>query len=212
MNQHLRLHIMQMTVAVWHLMVSCQSLDSFPLLSEKSENKHAPLPLLGFFVLVKYSFLQACSSEPKLHGSGRLSLQGGELKTPRLGNLFHKSKNRGASDCCRSYREAPKEIQVLKLCRFDPWVRKNPWRRKGQSTPVFLPGESCGQRHLVGYSPWGCKELYVTKSGTCGGVRAHTYTHTHTHTHTHALHLERYCRCFNANESEENCYPKGAIS
>ena len=201
-----------MTVAVWHLMVSCQSLDSFPLLSEKSENKHAPLPLLGFFVLVKYSFLQACSSEPKLHGSGRLSLQGGELKTPRLGNLLHKNKNRGASDCCRSYREAPKEIQVLKLCRFDPWVRKNPWRRKGQSTPVFLPGESCGQRHLVGYSPWGCKELYVTKSGTCGGVRAHTYTHTHTHTHTHALHLERYCRCFNANESEENCYPKGAIS
>ena len=86
MNQHLRLHIMQMTVAVWHLMVSCQSLDSFPLLSVKSENKHAPLPLLGFFVLVKYSFLQACSSEPKLHGSGHLSLQGGELKTPRLGN------------------------------------------------------------------------------------------------------------------------------
>ena len=86
MDQHLRLHIMQMTVAIWHLMVSCQSLDSFPLLSEKSENKHAPLPLLGFFVLVKYSFLQACSSEPKLHGSGRLFLQGGELKTPRLGN------------------------------------------------------------------------------------------------------------------------------
>ena len=29
---------------------------------------------------------------------------------------------------------------------FDPWVRKIPWRRKWQSTPVFLPGESHGQR------------------------------------------------------------------
>ena len=29
------------------------------------------------------------------------------------------------------------------------------WRRKRQPTPVFLPGESHGQRSLVGYSPWG---------------------------------------------------------
>ena len=29
------------------------------------------------------------------------------------------------------------------------------WRRKWQPTPVFLPGESHGQRSLVGYSPWG---------------------------------------------------------
>ena len=26
------------------------------------------------------------------------------------------------------------------------------------TTPVFLPGESHGQRRLVGYSPWGCRE------------------------------------------------------
>ena len=31
------------------------------------------------------------------------------------------------------------------------------WRRKWQPTPVFLPGESLGQRSLVGYSPWGHK-------------------------------------------------------
>ena len=30
-----------------------------------------------------------------------------------------------------------------------------PWRRAWQPTPVFLPGESHGQRSLVGYSPWG---------------------------------------------------------
>ena len=38
---------------------------------------------------------------------------------------------------------------------FDPWVRKMPWRRKWQPTPVFLPGESHGQRSLAGYSPRG---------------------------------------------------------
>ena len=35
--------------------------------------------------------------------------------------------------------------------KFDPWVGKIPWRRVWQPTPVFLPGESHGQRSLVGY-------------------------------------------------------------
>ena len=42
---------------------------------------------------------------------------------------------------------------------FNPWVVKNPWRRVQQPTPVFSPGESHGQRSLVGYSSWDCKEL-----------------------------------------------------
>ena len=46
---------------------------------------------------------------------------------------------------------------------FDPWIRKIPWRKKQQSTPVFLPGEFHGQRSLAGYSPWGHKELDTTK-------------------------------------------------
>ena len=44
----------------------------------------------------------------------------------------------------------------------DPWVRTISWRRKWQPTPVFLPGKSHGQRSLVGYSPWGHKELDMT--------------------------------------------------
>ena len=40
---------------------------------------------------------------------------------------------------------------------FHPWVRKIPWRRKWQPTPVFLPEKSHGPRSLVGYSPWGRK-------------------------------------------------------
>ena len=42
---------------------------------------------------------------------------------------------------------------------FNPWVRKIPWRRAWQPTPVFWPGKSHGQRSLAGYSPWGCKRV-----------------------------------------------------
>ena len=48
-------------------------------------------------------------------------------------------------------------------CKFNPWVRKIPWRRKWQPTPEFLPGKSHGQRNLAGYSPWGHKELDMTE-------------------------------------------------
>ena len=40
---------------------------------------------------------------------------------------------------------------------FYPWVKEIPWKKKWQPTPVLLPGESHGQRSLVGYSPWGHK-------------------------------------------------------
>ena len=36
--------------------------------------------------------------------------------------------------------------------KFNSWVGKIPWRRKWQPSPVFLPGKSCGQRNLAGYS------------------------------------------------------------
>ena len=52
-------------------------------------------------------------------------------------------------------------VQNLPVCRkprFSPWVRKIPWRRAWLPTPVFLPGESHGQRSLTGYSPRSCKQ------------------------------------------------------
>ena len=54
-------------------------------------------------------------------------------------------------------------ICQCRRCWFDPWVRKILWRRKWQPTPVFLFGESHGQRSLAGYSPWGCKESDTTE-------------------------------------------------
>ena len=46
---------------------------------------------------------------------------------------------------------------------FHPWAEKIPWRMKWQPTPVFLPGESHGQRSLAGFSPCGHKESDTTE-------------------------------------------------
>ena len=51
-----------------------------------------------------------------------------------------------------------------KTLRFDPWVGKIPWRRAWQPTPVFWPGESHGQRKMVGYSPQGHRESDTTEA------------------------------------------------
>ena len=56
-----------------------------------------------------------------------------------------------------------KDIWRQKRCRFNPWVRRILWRRAQKSTLVFLPGESYGQRSLVGYSPEGLKESDMTE-------------------------------------------------
>ena len=49
----------------------------------------------------------------------------------------------------------------------ETWVHspgwEDPWRRKWQPTPVFLPGKSHGPRSLVGYHPWGGKESDMTE-------------------------------------------------
>ena len=47
---------------------------------------------------------------------------------------------------------------------FDPWFRKIPQSMAWQPTSVFLPGESKGQRSLVGYSPYSCKESDTTEA------------------------------------------------
>ena len=57
-------------------------------------------------------------------------------------------------------------VKIRLPCRrpgFDPWVGKVPWRRAWQPTPVFLPGESHGQRSLVGSRSWGRRESDTTE-------------------------------------------------
>ena len=68
-------------------------------------------------------------------------------------------------------------LPVLETQRqgFSPWVGKTPWRRAPQPTPVFLPGESHGQRSLVATVHGVAKSR--TQLSTC------ILTHTHIHTH-----------------------------
>ena len=54
-----------------------------------------------------------------------------------------------------SGKEPTSQCRRYKRPEFDPWVGKIPWRRKWQSTPVFLLWKSHGQRSLVGYNLWG---------------------------------------------------------
>ena len=56
--------------------------------------------------------------------------------------------------------------------------QEDPWRRKWQLTPVFLPGISHGQMNLVSYSPWVCKRIrqdLVTKQITMEKVNVDNY-------------------------------------
>ena len=47
------------------------------------------------------------------------------------------------------------------------WVQslgqEGPLEKGMAPTPVFLPGEPHGQRSLVGYSLWGCKQSDMTE-------------------------------------------------
>ena len=71
-----------------------------------------------------------------------------------------------------------------RIPRFDPWDGKIPWRRECLPTAVFLPGEFHGQRSLVGYSPWGQKELDTTErlnwTDACICVCAHIHVFMYT--------------------------------
>ena len=50
--------------------------------------------------------------------------------------------------------DSVKNLPAMGRPGFDPWVRKILWRKKWPPTPVFFPGESQGQRSLVGFSLW----------------------------------------------------------
>ena len=52
---------------------------------------------------------------------------------------------------CGSAVKNPSAVQEMQETQFNPWVRKIPWRRAWQPTPILLPGKPHGQRSLVGY-------------------------------------------------------------
>ena len=60
-------------------------------------------------------------------------------------------------------KESAYQCRRCKRSKFDPWVRKIPWRRKWLPTPVFLLRKFHGQRSLVGYGPQCHKKLNMTE-------------------------------------------------
>ena len=90
-----------------------------------------------------------------------------------------------------------KSVCQCRRHRFDPWVRRSPWRRKWQPTPVFLPGESHGRGSLVSYSVWVTKSQIWLSMHTCVCIHIHTHmlellVHACTCTHTHTAGLLRW--------------------
>ena len=72
--------------------------------------------------------------------------------------------------------------------RFNSWVRKIPWSRKWQPTPVYLPEKFHGQKSLSGYSLVGRKGLDTiehTCTYLCTSLYATAYTFIHIHTYVH---------------------------
>ena len=59
-----------------------------------------------------------------------------------------------------------KNLPAIQETWIQSLVGKIPWKREWQPTALFLPGESHGQRTLVGYSPWHHKELDTAEPST----------------------------------------------
>jgi len=84
--------------------------------------------------------------------------------------------------------------------KFDPRVRKIPWRRKWLPTPVFLPGEFHGQRSLADFSPWDRKEADTTE-------QLSTHIHTILQTEKKKI-LKLFSRYKNISPKKLFDYPK----
>ena len=84
-----------------------------------------------------------------------------------------------------SGKEPTCQCRRLRKCRFNPWVGKIPWRRTRKPTPVFLPGESHGQRSLAGYivhrvtKGWTQLKQLTTHAFMLSGITSSPLTHTY---------------------------------
>ena len=132
------------TKAIWDSRFTCGEIlmiDSIPFLSDYTD----------FFIL---SVLVTCFTRD-LFTSSKLS-----YTLPYTCSYGLLRRHSGKESACQCWR--------YKRHRFDSWLRKRPWKRKWQPTPVFLPEKSHGQRSSEGCSPKVCRVRhdYVTKHTT----------------------------------------------
>ena len=126
-------------------------------------------------------------------------------KLPDLEINFTKARTEVPVTVVDHTEKLPRKSRSLNYAGLIPGSGRTPGEGKGK------PLQCSCLENPVDRGTWWAIVHGVAKSCTWLRV-ARAGARAHTHTHTHTLHLERYCRCFNTNESEENCYPKGAIS
>ena len=92
-----------------------------------------------------------------------------------------------------------------------PGSGRNPWRRKWQPIPVFLPREFYGQRSLVGYSPWDPKESDTTEDAQVSDsvretIKLSSYYMNIIPTEKHSLHIRTIkCQQIIRDRNWEHC-------
>ena len=86
-----------------------------------------------------------------------------------------------------SGEESTCQCRRCKGCRLHPWVRKTPWSRRRQSTPLSLPGKLHGQRSLAGYSTWGHKDRGMTERLNTAHSRHHRRKYLLSHKGQHSF-------------------------
>ena len=119
-------------------------------------NKHSSVSCCSYFYCSSYSFLHELLPVRNIWAYISFQDPQGTSLEKLWGGM---EKIRAGVDFCLQCRRHRRR-------RFGSQFGKIPSRRAWQPTPVFLPGESHGQRGLVGYSPWGCKESDTTEQLT----------------------------------------------
>ena len=110
--------------------------------------KHPPGPLSPLKLSSLFPFCRSSPHGPVPSRKGR-GEQLGSWTQARSGDRFG-----GREQCLPRWLSGKESACQCRRLGFHPWIRKIPWRRKWQPTPVFLPKKSHGQRSLAGYNPW----------------------------------------------------------
>ena len=129
--------------------------------------------------------LSKCSQHPSSHSKKQKEAPNSVQNALRLGSILLAATALAipgviywASQMAPVVKNPPAYAGDIKRYGFHSWVRKIPWGRVQQPTTVFLPGESHGQRSLLGCSLWGhitmsspTKLLEVQVSSSAVGIK-----------------------------------------
>ena len=152
--------------------MSCKNIENNSHCTNKMSNKSCRHSLLLRSQEAQRGQRRLQRAESRQPSQGRRSEQGTQLQEGVYSELRGVTEHGKGWKCTRTMGL----IKLSKECGSDgevsacktgdrgsiPELRRS-LERACPPTPVFLPGELCGQRRLVGYSPWGCKELDTTE-------------------------------------------------